>query len=167
MAPRDSKTDNPYEALQGAPAAELRSVVASHAAAAESKPEKPTNDQKEHLAVYRAFIRAFAKLSGDVTDDEVDLLGFPSDSNTLYDQQAMFMVSLRKPYLHPETSAEYGPITYSELSEYRDSMLFWVNRFFGRMYPSTAKPLRKDLETQMEKAMVSESVLISKALLHD
>jgi len=160
MAPPGRKRVNRY----AAPAAEreqlrarMRSLATipmeSSSAAAEPKPKEPTEDQNEHLADYRAFIRFWKELTDDVTDDEVDVLGFTADLDTLYEQLAVFMGFLRE--MAPDASPEHDPITYSELCEYRVSMLYWVDRFFGGLHPGTAKPSRKDLGSQMERGMVS------------
>lgn len=109
------------------------------------------------MADYRAFIRFWKELSDDVTDDDVDVLGFTDDLDALFEQLDVFMSFLRQ--MAPDESPEHDPITYSELCEYRVSMLYWVDRFFGQLHPGTAEPLRKDLRSQMERGMVSKAVL--------
>lgn len=164
MAPRGRKAVNPYEALQRAPAAEqeqslanLRTRVALLAELSPAaRPNEPSESQNEHLECYRSFIRFWKELSDDLTDDEVDVVAFSADLDNLFEQLSGFMISLRD--LTPDEIGQDHPMTYSELCEYRDSMLFWVDRIFEQLHPGTAKPVRRDLQSQMERAMVSKAV---------
>jgi len=97
-----------------------------HAALATQK------SQDYHLNQYCVFVRMTNKLPINASDDITDNEAFPHEHAKLLVQLRRFLIFVFQ-YTKPRTrrSGYVEHITYSTLSGFRNSMLFWVKRIYG------------------------------------
>jgi len=104
--------------------------------------------QDAHLRAYRAFIRFAHHLEPNIPDAETDAIGWPVDHEEL---RGLLKSFLAWTFVHVKGLGPTGHMAYSSLSQYRDSMLFWVPRVYDDLKRNI--PLHTKLHYEMTQTM--------------